>query len=308
MTKYNLIAIAVAAFLASAPVFAQAVSSGQPVNSPVLSPTTPPNCVPGATNQDPRCNYRPLTAPAPSAPPPPPPLGGGMGAPPPMPAGSGALITGFSTGGTAGMQKVVSYFQRGSMRIDTVQAFGFVLMPRAAVTEYDRAVQRRFCEVMLASLDYAAPEAASEGKFLMTYWPVSGVVERWQIEYAFKNRRCDDLIDWYDHSLARSIAARAGVAQLSGPMLITWPSQDPSYAVVRDPLIVDFARADYPHATRALQYWFRQLNADPDLWTNRIREGTIRAELADAINDTAGVMLAVLNGKWESVAAIDETP
>ncbi len=71
---------------------------------------------------------------------------------------------------------------------------------------------------------------------------------------------------------------------------------------------MDFAKADNEHATKALQYWFRQLNGEPELWTNRIREGTIRAELADAINDTAGVVLAVLHGKWESVAALEEAP
>ncbi|NOT41522.1 MAG: hypothetical protein HOP13_13615 [Alphaproteobacteria bacterium] len=296
-------AIVAAALLATAPVFAQAVSSGQPANSPILSPTLPANCPPGATNPyDPRCAHPtlPKPVPAPSAPAP--------SAPPPAGGSGPRLVSGFSGGSTAGMQKVVSYFQRGANRIDTANAFGFVLMPRAAVTEDDRNVQRRFCQVMLASLDYMAPEAASEGKFLMTYWPVSTVVERWQIEYAFKNRRCDDLIDWYDHSLARSIANKAGVAQLSGPMLITWPSQDPEYAEARDPLIVDFARADNEHATKALQYWFRQLNSDPELWTNRIREGTIRAELADAINDTAGVVMAVLHGKWDSVAAVSETP
>jgi hypothetical protein len=304
MKKLHLIVTVVAALLATAPVLAQAVSSGQPVNSPVLSPTLPANtCTPGAPNQDPRCAHtiRPLTVPAPAPPPAP-------ASPAPPAGGSPRLVSGFSAGSTASMQKVVSYFQRGANRIDTANAFGFVLMPRAAVTEDDRNVQRRFCQVMLASLDYMAPEAASEGKFLMTYWPVSTVVERWQIEYAFRNRRCDDLIDWYDHSLARSIANKAGIAQLSGPLLITWPSQDPTYAEARDPLIVDFARADSASATKTLQYWFRQLNGDPELWTNRIREGTIRAELADAINDTAGVVLAVLHGKWDSVAVVSETP
>jgi hypothetical protein len=153
-----------------------------------------------------------------------------------------------------------------------------------------------------------APESAATAQVLMTYWPISGVIERWQIEYAFKNRRCDDLIDWYDYSLARSIAAKADIAHLSGPLLITWPSADPADAQARAPLIVDFAKADYESATKTLQYWFRQLNSEPELWTNRIREGTIRAELADAINDTAGVVLAVLHGKWDTVAAVNETP
>jgi hypothetical protein len=283
----------------AAPVLAQAVSSGQPAGSPILSPTTPANCPPGNPAQDPRCAHLPKPVPAPSPPPAP---------ASPAPGGGGRLITGFAAASTAEMQKVVSYFQRGMIRIDTTQAFGFVVMPRAAVTDEDRAVQRRFCQTMLASLDYVAPEAASEGKFLMTYWPVSTVVERWQVEYAFRNRRCDDLIDWYDHSLARSIANKADIAHLSGPLLITWPSQDPDDAEARAPLIVDFATADQAHATKALQYWFRQLNGDPTLWTNRIREGTIRAELADAINDTAGVVLAVLHGKWDSVAAVSETP
>jgi hypothetical protein len=306
MTVRRIVAIAALTLAAfAAPAFAQAVSSGQPVNAPILSPTLPASCPPGNPYQDPRCAHPTLSAPvvAPSAPAPSAPAPSSPG-----PGGSGGLVTGFAAGSTASMQKVVSYFQRGANRIDTANAFGFVLMPRAAVTDEDRAVQRRFCQVMLASLDYMAPEAASDGKFLMTYWPVSAVVERWQIEYAFRNRRCDDLIDWYDHSLARSIANKADIAHLSGPMLITWPSQDPMWAEARDPLIVDFAKADNAHATKALQYWFRQLNGDPALWTNRIREGTIRAELADAINDTAGVVLAVLHGKWDSVAAVSETP
>jgi hypothetical protein len=295
------VAIAVLALSAWTPhALAQAVSSGQPINSPILSPTTPTTCVPGAPYGDPRCAHTALPAPIPAPPPPP-------ASPGPLGSG-GRLITGFAAGSTANLQKVVSYFQRGSMRIDTSKAFGFVLMPRAAVTEEDRAVQRRFCQITLAQLDYMAPESASTAEVLMTYWPISGVVERWQIEYAFKNRRCDDLIDWYDHSLARSIATKADIAYLSGPLLITWPSQDPTYAESRAPLIVDFARADYESATKTLQYWFRQLNSEPELWTNRIREGTIRAELADAINDTAGVVLAVLHGKWDTVAAVNETP
>ena len=300
MTMSRYIATATLALFAWAPLaLAQAVSSGQPANSPVLSPTTPANCIPGLPSQDPRCAH--YAVPAPVPPPPPPPAS-------PAPTGGGRLITGFSTGVTANLQKVVSYFQRGSMRIDTTKAFGFVLIPRAAVTEYDRAVQRRFCQITLAQLDFMAPESAEAAQVLMTYWPISGVVERWQIEYAFKNRLCDDLIDWYDHSLARSIATKADIAHLSGPLLITWPSQDPTYAQERAPLIVDFARADNESATKTLQYWFRQLNGEPELWTHRIREGTIRAELADAINDTAGVVLAVLHGKWDTVAAVSETP
>ena len=69
-------------------------------------------------------------------------------------------------------------------------------------------------------------------------------------------------------------------------------------------LFVDFSKADNARATKTLQYWFRQLRGRPELWTNRIREGTIRAELADAVNDTAGVVLAVLYGKWDSVNAV----
>jgi hypothetical protein len=277
--------------------FAQMIPADRPPASPIIPTTpTPANCHPGS--QDPSCPPipaapAPRTSPAPSSPPP---TGGG-------------LMTGFATGSsTAGMQKVVSYFQRGQMQIDTNKAFGFVLMPRSAITDDDRAVQRRFCQLMLASLDYMAPDAAASSKVLMTYWPVSTVVERWQVESAFRYRNCDNLIAWYDHSLARSIATKAEIAHLSGPLLITWPSQDPMYLDPREPLIVDFALADQANATKALQYWFRQLNGDPQLWTNRIREGTIRAELADAINDTAGVVVAVLYGKWDTVAAVSETP
>ena len=288
------VCIAVLSITLSGPALAQMMPANQPPASPTITTPPPPGtCVPGT--QMPSC--------PPDVPRPPPP-------PAPKPAARPGLVSGFSVGSssTAGMQKVVSYFQRGIVRIDTAKAFGFVLIPRAAVTEEDRAVQRRFCEVALASLDYMAPDSETRDEVLMTYWPISTVVERWQIDYAFRNRRCDDLIDWYDHSLARSIANKADIAHLSGPLLITWPSQDPDDAEARSPLIVDFARADDEHAAKALRYWFRQLNNAPELWTSRIREGTIRAELADAINDTAGVVLAVLHGKWESVAALDEAP
>jgi hypothetical protein len=127
------------------------------------------------------------------------------------------------------------------------------------------------------------------------------------VEAAFAAHDCDRLIAWYDHALARAIAARADVAALSGPFLITWPSEGTA-ARDRDPLIVDFAVADYGRATKALQYWFGELRQKPELWTSRIREGTIRAELADAINDTAGVMVAVMAGKWDSVSAVNGTP
>ena len=217
-------------------------------------------------------------------------------------------MKGFATPGTADLRKVISHFQRGVQRIDTANAFGFVVIPRAAVNEKDLDVQRQFCRIMLASLDYEAPDSADAGKLLMTYWPISPAVERWQIEVAFKDKNCDDLIAWYDFSLARSIANKAEIAHLSGPLLVTWPSQNPDNAFAREPLIVDFANADEAHATKALRYWFRQLNSDPALWTNRIREGTIRTELADAINDTAGVVLAVLRGKWDSVAALNDAP
>jgi hypothetical protein len=268
------------------------LAAAQAVNT---TPPAQPVCPPG--NQDPAC----LTLPAPTPPPAPRP------APKAEPRGGG-LMTGFATGSTAGLRKVISHFQRGVQRIDATKAFGFVVIPRAALNEQDLNVQRQFCQIMLASLDYETPDGATSSKLLTTYWPISTVVERWQIEAAFRGKRCDDLIAWYDHSLARSIANKAEIAHLSGPLLITWPSENTEAIEDRDPLIVDFAMADEAHATKALQYWFRQLNSDPELWTNRIREGTIRAELADAINDTAGVMMAVLYGKWESAAAVNETP
>jgi hypothetical protein len=199
----------------------------------------------------------------------------------------------------------LSYFQRSVTRVDTRKAFGFVLLPKSAVTAQEKHIQRQFCQITLASLDFADAEEAARTKALVTYWPIVATPSSAAIEAAFAAHDCDRLIAWYDHGLARAIAARADVAALSGPFLITWPSEG---ADVRDPLIVDFAVADYGRATKALQYWFGELRQKPELWTSRIREGTIRAELADAINDTAGVMVAVLAGKWESVTAVSGTP
>ena len=205
-----------------------------------------------------------------------------------------------------GGAKVLSYFQQSITPLDTKRAFGFVLLPRAAVTEEEERSHKSFCEIMLASMDYMAPgavAASAPSKVLATYWPLVIGRDAVEIAAAFSARDCTKLIAWYDHALARKLAANAGVADLSGPLLITWPSGDDATAV-RDPLIVDFSKADHARATKALQYWFRQLKNRPELWTNRIREGTIRAELADAVNGTAGVVLAVMSGKWESLNTV----
>jgi hypothetical protein len=214
----------------------------------------------------------------------------------------------FARDGYSG-STVLSYFQQSRTRIDARRAFGFVLLPRAAVTEAEKKTQVQFCETLLATLDFMAPGVASVRRDVMaTYWPILSVRGSGEITEAFASRDCDTLLAWYDHTLARQLARRAGVQELSGPLLITWPSSGLEGEEARDPLIVDFSRADHDRATKTLQYWFRQLKNRPELWTNRIREGTIRAELADAVNETAGVMLAVMAGKWDSVATVTATP
>jgi hypothetical protein len=260
-------------------------------------------------------------------PPPPPPMANGMGAPPPNygppmhdPApGAGPSAMPPAAAGDPPLQghsgaKVLSYYQQTRTQIDTKRAFGFVLMPKAAVTDEDKRAQKDFCTTVLATMDFMTPGAVSASAprdVLATYWPVVGSRESYEIKQAFSERNCDELIAWYDYRLARTLAAKAGVSELTGPLLITWPSSGADGETARDPLIVDFSKANHERAARALQYWFRQVKARPDLWTNRIREGTIRAELADAVNDTAGVVLAVMSGKWDSltvVASANATP
>jgi hypothetical protein len=224
--------------------------------------------------------------------------------PPPAPAMMPSAAKSMARSSQSG-SKVLSYFQRARTQLDTRRAFGFVLMPKVAVTDEERRVQNDFCEIILASMDFMTPGAVASAprEVMATYWPVVASRASFEIADAFRHRNCTELLAWYDHTLARSLAAKAGVTELTGPLLITWPSgADGDEA--RDPLIVDFSKANHARATKALQYWFRQLRARPDLWTNRIREGTIRAELADAVNDTAGVVVAVLSGKWDSVNVV----
>lgn len=226
------------------------------------------------------------------------------------PPGSGALPPAAAAdpppkNGHSG-SKVLSYFQQAKTKLDTARAFGFVLLPKEAVTDEEKRTQRSFCELVLASLDFMTPEAVAstaQAQVLATYWPIGASRGSFEIKEAFETRNCDDLLAWYDHALARKLATNAGVADLSGPLLITWPSGGDATAV-RDPLIVDFSKANHERAKKALMYWFRQLKNRPELWTNRIREGTIRADLADAVNDTAGVVLAVMAGKWESLNTV----
>jgi hypothetical protein len=309
------------------------MSSGQGAPPPV--PTVPPPAPAAAPPPPPRVAYgppvpsyygppmhdpEPSGGSGPSAMPPP---AGGSG-PSAMPPGSSAPSSAPPSGGssapratprfnglvaTGTSNKVLSYFQQARTRIDTAQAFGFVLIPRAAISIEERSVHKSFCETMLATMDYMAPaavssaNAATPGAVLATYWPVVGSREGFEIKAAFADRNCDDLIAWYDYKVARALAAKAGVGDMSGPLLITWPSSGGD-ETDRDPLVVDFSRANHARAQLALQYWFRQLKNRPDLWTSRIREGTIRAELADAVNDTAGVVLAVMSGKWDSLNTV----
>lgn len=212
------------------------------------------------------------------------------------------------TNGYSG-SKVISYFQYSKTTIDARRALGFVLLPKAAVTDGEKKVQKEFCETLLATLDFLSPGAAgARSDVLATYWPIVTTRGAYEITEAFTQRNCGDLLAWYDHALARKLALKAGVVELTGPLLITWPSAVGAGDEGRDPLIVDFSKANHERASKTLQYWFRQLKNRPELWTNRIREGTIRAELADAVNETAGVMLAVMAGKWESVTTVSASP
>lgn len=217
------------------------------------------------------------------------------------PSGGSSIAAGIGT------QKVLSYFQRGVTHIDTQRAFGLVLIPRSAVTAEDKKTQTLFCLNMLATLAFVAPDAAARRDALVTYWPIVATRDAFEIQDAFQAGDCDHLIAWYDHNAARTVAAKAGIERMSGPLLITWPAAGGANTK-RDPLIVDFARADNARARKALDYWFSALRDEPTDWKSRIREGTFRAGVADAINDTAGVVIAVLSGKWESFTALGQTP
>ncbi|MBU6157089.1 MAG: hypothetical protein KJS87_09165 [Alphaproteobacteria bacterium] len=227
-------------------------------------------------------------------------------APPPMPtAGLNMML---SRTITSADMKAISYFQRGQMKIDTRNAFGMVIIPRRAIDDAGRLQQRQFCELVLASLDFVAPEDVAPQEVLATYWPLISDIDPVSIGLAFESHDCQNLIAWYDHKFARDIAAKTGLQDKSGPLLVTWPSERTVARNQRDPLVVDFSSANQANAKRALAYWFQQLSQDPSLWTDRIREGTIRAGLAEAINETAGVMLAVLSGKWEGLAEVPAKP
>ena len=292
-TRLATLVLAVALFgsTASAQMISPTAPPGANTPSPsVSSPSLPTDCTPGPNGQPASCLNNPPPSPVP-APPAAEYVSGGSGPP-----------------GAAAELKVLSHFQRGTMQLDTRKAFGFVLLPKSAITDREQATQKQFCEIMLASLDYVSPESASSPQVLATYWPVVAGIPTDDIAEAFQDRNCTALIAWYDYSLGRAIASKAGVLGMSGPLLITWPSQSALINNPRDPLIVDFANANYEYANRALAHWFRQVSRNPGAWTNYIREGTIRAELADAINETAGVMLAVLAGKWDSVTVVNGTP
>lgn len=215
----------------------------------------------------------------------------------------GELINGPQSRAT-----VVSYFQYGVTPIDTAAAVGFVVIPRRAVTPEEEKVHLQFCAILLARLDYLSPnEAAVALNTLVTYWPLVSQVGRTEVEAAFKRGDCAQLMTWYDYRLARQLARIAGVGDLGGPLLITWPSLGDLGEGARYPLIVDFSRADYTNAMTVLRYWLGQVSRRPELWTNRIREGTIRAELADAINNVAGVIIAVFYGKWDKAGGFRES-
>ncbi|MCE9523539.1 MAG: hypothetical protein K8S25_14050, partial [Alphaproteobacteria bacterium] len=57
--------------------------------------------------------------------------------------------------------------------MDTSRAFGFVLLPRAAITAQEAQVQMQFCRIVLASMDFMTPGAAgARSDVLATYWPI----------------------------------------------------------------------------------------------------------------------------------------
>jgi len=274
---------------------AQMRSAPKPTETPASAPTMESEehktvCSTGPDGKVTACAVRPATRPKPASPP---------------PAG---LTRGFSRTISSADVKAVSYFQRQKMKIDTRNAFGMVIMPRKAIDDAGRAQQRQFCELVLASLDFVAPEEVAPEEMLATYWPIVSDINPVSIRLAFESHDCQNLIAWYDHRFARDIAGRTGLQDKSGPLLVTWPAERTVARNNRDPLVVDFSSANHANAKRALAYWFNQLSQDPSLWTDRIREGTIRADLAEAINETAGVMLSVLAGKWEGLTEVPAKP
>ncbi|MFN8948833.1 MAG: hypothetical protein ACK5YG_14135 [Alphaproteobacteria bacterium] len=274
---------------------AQMRSAPKPTDTPASPPTMESEkrnaaCPTGPDGKVTACEVRPAKLPKPASPPP------------------AALTAGTSRTISSADVKAVSYFQRGKMKLDTRNAFGMVIIPRKAIDDAGRAHQRQFCELVLASLDFVAPEDVAPEEVLATYWPIVSDINPVSIRMAFESHDCQNLVAWYDHRFARDIAAKTGLQDKSGPLLVTWPSERTVARDQRDPLVVDFSSANQANAKRALAYWFQQLSQDPSLWTDRIREGTIRAELADAINETAGVMLAVLAGKWEGLAEVPAKP
>jgi hypothetical protein len=281
---------------------AQAMRPVQPV-SPTINPSSvPTNCAPGHQGQPNACSSMPTLTPMPTIVAPPQPVPLPVPAPPALASGGPGAVS------EVGEHKVLTYFQRAKTDVDATRALTFVVMPKSAVTANEKELQEQFCQIVLASMTFVTPGTAIGKDMFATYWPIVPGRTANEIETAFGERDCAHLVAWYDHTLARTIAARTGITGRSGPFLITWPAQGPSGDQSRSPLLVDFSKADYDHASKLMTYWFRQLRYKPELWTDYIREGTIRAEIADAINETAGVALAVLSGKWESIETVSGRP
>lgn len=134
------------------------------VNPKIISPSMS-TCSPAQDGQPTTCAPAPIPLPTPMPLPTPAPRPIAPASPP----RGAALSGGSSTGAAAGDEKVLSYFQRGTSRVDTSRAFGFVLLSKSAVTVEERRLHLQFCRIMLASLDFMTPEAAAQEQVLVTY-------------------------------------------------------------------------------------------------------------------------------------------
>jgi len=88
--------------------------------------------------------------------------------------------------------------------------------PTSDVTDRERWVHLRFCEIMLASFDFGSPDLASRQQVLAAHWPIMSIIPTSRIADATEHRDCLSLVSWYDDSLPRVIASKAGVPGMSG--------------------------------------------------------------------------------------------
>lgn len=180
-------------------------------------------------------------------------------------------------------------------------AYG-ILAFRSRPSPYDRARHLMICNAYVTSLPHTFELTIARAEQMVTVWPVDSDSDASRLNRAPRNGICEIAVDNYGLVIAQQAlkdAETAGVNTTdSGPFLFAWsPSTDKGK---QDALVLVSDLSDvttYEHAHEILLEWSRDIEQDPQLWSNGWDVERLRRKIRHWVDKYGPKALAVIGVK-----------